>query len=137
VRRTRLLTHLEALRMLRPLDRGEALLPLHPGCGEGLALHSLRSERLALHPRRGIGLALHPRRAATAATTALESGLASATPMLTVRPRIRRGCDRQRGDAGCEKDPAHKISPLNGKNGPFGTPFQPLNGWNLHPTALG
>jgi hypothetical protein len=53
-----------------------------------------------------------------------------------VGPRIRRGCDRQRGYAGREKDPGHKFSPSNGKNGPSAAPFQRLNGWNLHPTAL-
>jgi hypothetical protein len=63
--------------------------------------------------------------------------LLSAAAMTAARPRIRRGCDRQRGNAGCEKDPGHhKFSPSNGNNGSFDAPFQPLNGWNLHPTAL-
>jgi hypothetical protein len=78
--------------------------------------------RLALHSRRRHGLpsaaasaaALDPLRLlATAAAMSLESGLVA--PRLTVRPRARRGCDRERGNAGCEKNPGHKSSPLNSK----------------------
>jgi hypothetical protein len=106
--RTRLLA-LGALRALRTLERGE-LLTLHAG----RALHLLATATAAVHLR---GLLV----------------LASAI----VRPRIRRGCDRQRGHTGCEKNPGHSLSPLNGKNGPFAAPFQRLNGWNLHITAPG
>ncbi len=117
----------------------------------GAHLHAL----LALHPRLRKGLAFHPWGSITAASAASalirlcalasatgvirESGLAVPTAPATaaVRPRIRRGCDRQRGYAGCEKNPGHNLSPSNGENGPFAPPFQPLNGWNLHPIALG
>jgi hypothetical protein len=36
-----------------------------------------------------------------------ESGLTALAASAAVRPRIRRGCDRQRGYAGCEKNPGH------------------------------
>jgi hypothetical protein len=51
--------------------------------------------------------------AATTATTAvaLMSLLITLAAAAAVRPRTCRGCDRERGDAGCEKHPGHdKIS---------------------------
>jgi hypothetical protein len=124
VGRARLFTHGEALRTLRPFDR-EALLALHP------------RRRLALHPRGRIGLPLRTLLGMAATpTAALECWLGTAAAMLAVRPRACRGCDRQRGDAGCEKDPGHKIDSFEQQNGPSGAPFPPLNGWNPHPIAL-
>jgi hypothetical protein len=115
--RTRLMTlgarlALGPLRTLGPLERGEMLL-------------TLRARRL---PLSALPLRMLP------ATAAVD--LRRLLVLAVVRPRIRRGCDRQRGDAGCEKNPGHKLSPSNGENGPFATPFQRLNGWNLHSTAL-
>ena len=135
------------------------LLTLHPR----LALNALRPGLLTLHPRLTLG-ALRPRLAtlrslgellALNARSALHPLLAALRPLdalvpavtidlrglpilaaTIVRPRIRRGRDRQRGDAGCEKNPGHKLSPSNGINGPFAAPFQRLNGWNLQVTAL-
>jgi hypothetical protein len=143
-----------ALNALRP-----GLLTLHPR----LALDALRPCLLTLHPRLALG-ALRPRLAtlrtlgellALNARSALHPLLAALRPLdalvpavtidlrglpilaaTIVRPRIRRGRDRQRGDAGCEKNPGHKLSPSNGINGPFAAPFQRLNGWNLQVTAL-
>jgi hypothetical protein len=143
-----------ALNALRP-----GLLTLHPR----LALDALRPCLLTLHPRLALG-ALRPRLAtlrtlgellALNARSALHPLLAALRPLdalvpavtidlrglpilaaTIVRPRIRRGRDRQRGDAGCEKNPGHKLSPSNGINGPFAAPFQRLNGWNLQATAL-
>lgn len=143
-----------ALNALRP-----GLLTLHPR----LALDALRPRLLTLHPRLTLG-ALRPRLAtlrtlgellALNARSALHPLLAALRPLdalvpavtidlrglpilaaTIVRPRIRRGRDRQRGDAGCEKNPGHKLSPSNGINGPFAAPFQRLNGWNLQVTAL-
>jgi hypothetical protein len=143
-----------ALNALRP-----GLLTLHPR----LALDALRPRLLTLHPRLALG-ALRPRLAtlrtlgellALNARSALHPLLAALRPLdalvpavtidlrglpilaaTIVRPRIRRGRDRQRGDAGCEKNPGHKLSPSNGINGPFAAPFQRLNGWNLQVTAL-
>jgi hypothetical protein len=143
-----------ALNALRP-----GLLTLHPR----LALNALRPGLLTLHPRLALG-ALRPRLAtlrtlgellALNARSALHPLLAALRPLdalvpavtidlrglpilaaTIVRPRIRRGRDRQRGDAGCEKNPGHKLSPSNGINGPFAAPFQRLNGWNLQVTAL-
>ncbi|HEY7006304.1 MAG TPA: hypothetical protein VH392_07435, partial [Sphingomicrobium sp.] len=88
-----LLTRLLALGALGPfgsLERGEMLLTLH---ARGCPLHLCG-------------------RAATAALSALGVLSASATLLrrglaVLVRPRTRRGCDRQRGDAGCEKNPGH------------------------------
>jgi hypothetical protein len=47
--------------------------------------------------------------ATTAAAAAYELGLTTAatTAVLTMRPRNGRGCDRQRGNARCEKHPGH------------------------------
>jgi hypothetical protein len=143
-----------ALNALRP-----GLLTLHPR----LALDALRPRLVTLHPRLTLG-ALRPRLAtlrtlgellALNARSALHPLLAALRPLdalvpavtidlrglpilaaTIVRPRIRRGRDRQRGDAGCEKNPGHKLSPSNGINGPFAAPFQRLNGWNLQVTAL-
>ncbi len=60
-------------------------------------------------------LNLHPLSSLATTTAHLDRRLAAIATVLAVRSRIRRGCDRQRGDAGCKKDPGHKISPLNGK----------------------
>jgi hypothetical protein len=91
----------------------------------------------ALHARstlRPLLVTLRPLGMLPATATLHRSGLAVIAA--SMRPRIRRGCDRQRGDAGCEKNPGHRLSPSNGINGPFAAPFQRLNGWNLHTTAL-
>jgi hypothetical protein len=113
--------HLDALRML--------LLSLH---GKALRAHSMSataaaSEHLRLAAavvsttataRKHLGVAA----AATApaseglgvsATTAATAVLLSLLVALAaaMRPRTSRGCDRERGDAGCEKHPGHdKIS---------------------------
>ena len=96
-------THLLPLGTLRTLDRGKALLALNTRRGHGLTLLTLRSWR-------GNGLALLTLRfgCGTAATTTAmgrESGLA--TSAAAMRPCGCRGCDRQRGDARCEKYPGH------------------------------
>ena len=155
---------LDTLRRLVPLD---ASLTLHTlrclmTLDAGLTLHTLRPRLLALRTLdalRTLGplplgslcrselLTLHARRALRPLFTTLSPlRLLAATPALrgsltvlaaSMRPRIRRGCDRQRGNAGCEKNPGHTKSPSNGNNGPVAPPFQPPNGWNLHPIALG
>jgi hypothetical protein len=73
---------------------------------------------------------------ATTTAAAVLLSLLVALATAAVRPRTSRGCDRERGYAGCEKHPGHDRNLLsNGKNGPLAAPFQPLNGWNLHPIA--
>jgi hypothetical protein len=112
------------------------LLTLRPLRSRLVTLRTLR-ELLALHARstlRPLLVTLCPLHALSATTVAPLRGLAVIA--VSMRPRSRRGCDRQRGDAGCEKNPGHTLSPSNGINGPFAAPFQRLNGWNLHLTAL-
>jgi hypothetical protein len=101
----RLRAHPEALGTLRPLDSGETLLTPHPGSGERLALHP-RREGLPVHPRSRKSAAVMAATATTAAA-AYERGLAAAAAVLTMRSCSCRGCDRQRGDARCEKHPGH------------------------------
>jgi hypothetical protein len=105
-----LLTFNPGLLALNP-HRGNALLTFDPGLlaldpHRGDALLPLYANLLALHAHL---LALHARR--------LRSGLLSLGSLRTlgdaifVRPRICRGCDRQRGDSRGEKHPGHhKIS---------------------------
>src|SRR5512146_3143296 len=100
------LAHLEALCTPRPFDSGEALLTLHPGTGERLALHP-RCEGLALHPRSRKSAAVVA--AAATAAPGYERGLAAtAAAVLTMRSCKCRGCDRQRCNARCEKHPGHE-----------------------------
>ena len=89
--RTGVLTLRAHLRMLRPLGRCEALL--------------------ALHARRGISavttLALLSLRALATAAMLLGLRLAVISTTPAMWPRVSRGRDRQRGYAGCEKNPGH------------------------------
>jgi len=86
------------------LGRSEALLVLHSRRGNRLALSGEATATATALARRSLGMTAGT--TAAAATTDL-IGLAVVSAMTAVRPRIRRGCDRQRGDAGCEKDPGH------------------------------
>ena len=64
-----------------------------------------------LHPRGGSFGALRPRLRLGALTTALVRFFDAIVGLLAARLRTGRGRDRQRGDAGCEKNPGHhKIS---------------------------
>jgi hypothetical protein len=125
-------THL-VLRTLRTLGRSESLA-CHPLPAKGLALLPLNGM-----PTAAAAATLLRVGSLTSATATVigEGGLAVPAATAAVRPRIRRGCDRQRGYAGSEKNPGHNLSPSNGKNGPLAPPFQPLDGWSLHPIAPG
>jgi hypothetical protein len=102
--RSRLLAlcaHLGVLSALGPFSRGEALLVLHPRL----------SERLALHAGGGLSATatLDLGALATAAALSLDlRGAIVSTTATAMRPRIRRGRDRQRGYASYEKNPGHK-----------------------------
>jgi hypothetical protein len=115
VLRTRLMTFgyagLRSLSMLRPrpLPFRDALRPLDMLRPRLLAFGALGVLR-TLHSRSGAGLALRPLRrmvVAVVAATTLRGVLGAIAPLLAVRPRARRGCDRQRGNARCEKHPGH------------------------------
>src|SRR5690349_15892084 len=73
-------------------------------------LHTRRRKRLALGTSPATS-ALRLRALSMLAATAAALDLIGLTvvtaAMAAMRPRIRRGCDRQRGNAGCEKDPGH------------------------------
>jgi hypothetical protein len=86
------------------LGRSEALLVLHSRRGNRLALSGEATATATALARRSLGMTAGT---TTAAATTDLIGLAVVSAMTAVRPRIRRGCDRQRGDAGCEKDPGH------------------------------
>jgi hypothetical protein len=101
-------SHLHALRPLRPLGGSKALLALHSRPCKRPALHSRRRKRLPLHSRGSKAAAASAafeclRTLWAAATTSHEGRLAAmAAAAAAVRPRIRRGCDRQRGNTCCE-----------------------------------
>ncbi|HEY2416500.1 MAG TPA: hypothetical protein VGH84_01175 [Steroidobacteraceae bacterium] len=135
-----LLTHLYMLRTLRPLLHGEALRTLlHARHRHALLALLETRRRLMLRSRCGISAAAATASAAAAAVhgSLLAPAATASITVIAMRPCECRGCDRQRGYSGCEKNPGHKKSPSNGENGPFATPFQPLNGWNQHLSALG
>jgi hypothetical protein len=103
LRRLATLGTLDPLRTRGALEGGEALRALHARCGEGLALRTRGEAATAATPLDGLrplGTAaalLHDRRAVLAPTA--------------VGPRARRGSNRERSNAGCEKHPGHhKIS---------------------------
>ena len=68
-----------------------------------------------LHPRGGTFGALRPRLRLGALPAALVRFFDAIVGLMASRLRTGRGRDRQRGDAGCEENPGHKKSPLNGK----------------------
>jgi hypothetical protein len=99
---------LNPLDPLRALDRCHALLALDARRRKRLTLHARSAELLdtlgAL--RRSVGLGA----LASAAAPALgncKRGLTAMAAATAVGPRACRGCDRERGNAGCEKYPGH------------------------------
>lgn len=104
-----LLGHSGLLAMLWPLQR-RALLA-RPRCKA--AAPSLRHGVTATVELRHWAVAaattanLNRRRVATATTVLLGLGLTAPAVATAMRTRTRRGCDRQRGNARCEKHPGH------------------------------
>jgi hypothetical protein len=130
VLRTRLLSpHLRGCCTLRPFDRGEALLGAR------------RRESLALDPRRSetaTAAATHCLRALATATATLPHDLRLAlAATVAARSGSSRDRDRQSGDSCGEKYPGHHTISFKRQNGLSAAPFQQLNGWNLHFSALG
>jgi hypothetical protein len=92
------------LAVLRPLERGHTLGVLRPR--EALRAHCVAASAATAAAALRLGALASATASAAMVHESLLALLSTAT-MTAVRPRIRRGCDRQRGNAGCEKDPGH------------------------------
>ncbi len=108
-----LLAHLDALRTLRTFHC-KALCVLHLAAATNAAGAARTAEPTACCCRGARKSAAAMASATTAAVRERPGGLAvhRLGAVIAVRPRIRRGCDRQRGNAGCEKTLVIIMSPF-------------------------
>jgi hypothetical protein len=118
--------HPDMRRMLLPLDSGKALAVLGSRHRKPLTVHGMAastaasaSELLDVTAPAAVVAATAATRGehrVTAATAVVAATAATAVvlmrPLVTLAPAVRarasRGCDRERGDAGCEKHPGHE-----------------------------
>jgi hypothetical protein len=111
--------HLNALGTSGPVHRCKALAPLH--ARRGHLLHALHSRRChLLHARRALGAHLHPISTRCRAIDALRALRCCTAFAAAMRPRLRRGCNRQCGDSRGEKYPGHHTFSFSTAKRPIG-----------------